>query len=602
MKKIHISEYFLLSFLIFGYTTGMTQDQAFDILAMGHNVFLTGAAGTGKTFLINRFIRHAKEHGITIAVTASTGIAATHIGGMTIHSWSGMGIRDTLTDEDIDVIVSREYLAKRFAKTNILIIDEISMLSGIFLANLDRLLRSTRFSQEPFGGIQVVLVGDFFQLPPVSRGMDVEFAFENPVWKTFRLAICVLDVQYRQVGEKHLDPEYSSDDPLLQILNEIRSGHISQNSHQLLQSRNVLVETDDHTELFTRNISVDSYNNERLNQIHDDTFVFEMQSKWAEKLVEAIKKWCLAPETLVLKKWARVMFVKNNFEAGYVNGSIWHIVGRYENLPIVELQDGTRIIADYMDWSIEENGKIKASIVQIPLRLAWAITVHKSQGMTLDSAVMDLSDAFVRGQWYVALSRVRSLNGLTLRWYNTISLQIDSRVREYDDILQATSEKVIERLEMISPAEKQEKIDMTIKRLGWILQKIDLDLPGPKRQKIPTHEETHAFLLAGKSLDEIAEIRNIKISTLYAHIEKLIEEWKMLNISSYRPENEERLRDIHSAFVELGTLSLSPVREFLSSLHNESYSYDELRMARLFLSSDHRQKIQATMLYESEGI
>ena len=109
------------------------------------------------------------------------------------------------------------------------------------------------------------------------------------------------------------------------------------------------------------------------------------------------------------------MFVKNNYEVGYVNGSIGHVVGRYESLPIVELQDGTRIIADYMDWSIEENGKIKATILQIPLRLAWAITVHKSQGMTLDTAVMDLSDAFIRGQGYVALSRVRSLNGLILR-------------------------------------------------------------------------------------------------------------------------------------------------------------------------------------------
>jgi len=257
----------------------MTQDQAFDILAMGHNVFLTGAAGTGKTYLINRFIRNAREHGIVVAVTASTGIAATHIGGMTIHSWSGMGIRDTLTDEDIDTIVSREYLAKRFAKTNILIIDEISMLSGLFLANLDRLLRSTRFSQEPFGGIQVVLVGDFFQLPPVSRGMDIEFAFENSAWRTFRLAICVLTVQYRQVGEKIGDELYSPEDPLLQILNEIRSGEISEQSHTLLLSRNIPVTTEDHTELFTRNISVDTYNSDRLNQIRDDTFVFEMQSK-----------------------------------------------------------------------------------------------------------------------------------------------------------------------------------------------------------------------------------------------------------------------------------------------------------------------------------
>ena len=569
----------------------MTQDQAYDILTMGHNVFLTGAAGTGKTYLINRFIRHAREHGITVAVTASTGIAATHIGGMTIHSWSGMGIRDTLTDEDIDVIVSREYLAKRFAKTNILIIDEISMLSGVFLANLDRLLRSTRFSQEPFGGIQVVLVGDFFQLPPVSRGNDIDFAFEDPVWRTLRLAICVLDVQYRQW-----------EDSLLTILNEIRSWDMSQESFSLLDSRNIRVETEDHTELFTRNISVDSYNTQRLNAIHDDTFVFEMQSKWAEKLVEALKKWCLAPETLILKKWARVMFVKNNFEAGYVNGSIGHVVGKYESLPIVELTDGTRIIADHMDWSIEENGKVKASIIQIPLRLAWAITVHKSQGMTLDTAVMDLSDAFVRGQGYVALSRVRSLDGLILRGYNPTALQIDPRVRDYDEVLRATSLAVVERLAQISENEKQSKIEATIKKLWGILQKIDLDFVDPKRAKLPTHEETYALILTGKSLDDIAEIRNIKVSTIFSHIEKLTEEGKVIDLSSHRPDDSERLSDIHRAFVEVGTLSLSPVREFLASLHDEDYTYDELRMARLFISVSDRTKIEEQMLYESEDI
>jgi ATP-dependent DNA helicase PIF1 len=580
----------------------MTQDQAFDILAMGHNVFLTGAAGTGKTFLINRFIRHAKEHGIVIAVTASTGIAATHIGGMTIHSWSGMWIRDSLTDEDIDTIVSREYLAKRFAKTNILIIDEISMLSGTFLANLDRLLRSTRFSQEPFGGIQVVLVGDFFQLPPVSRGSDIEFAFEHPAWKSFRLAICVLTVQYRQKSEATLDSPYTLGDPLLQILNEIRSGELTQSSFDLLNSRNIPVTTEDHTELFTRNISVDSYNTDRLNQIRDDTFVFEMQSKWAEKLVESIKKWCLAPETLVLKKWARVMFVKNNFEAGYVNGSIGHIVWRYETLPIVELQDGTKIIVDYADWSIEENGKIKATILQIPLRLAWAITVHKSQGMTLDTAVMDLSDAFIRGQGYVALSRVRSLSGLTLRGYNTTALQIDPRVRDYDRVLNLTSEKVIERLSEISEDEKNQKIEEAIKRLWGILQKIDLDFTDPKREKLSTHEETFLLLQAWKSLDDIVEIRNLKMSTIFSHIEKLVEEWKEINLDAHKPEGDDRMIDIHNAFIEIGTLSLSPVREFLRSLHDEDYSYDELRMARIFLTEKDRKKIQETMLYESEWI
>lgn len=147
----------------------MNQDQAFDILKMGYNVFLTGPAGSGKTFLVNRFITYCHEHALTVAITASTGIAATHIGGMTLHSWSGMGIRESLTDEDIEHIMTKEYLMKRFMKTSVLIIDEISMLGGEFLASLDRLLRFARISQDPFGGMQVVLVGDFFQLPPVSR-------------------------------------------------------------------------------------------------------------------------------------------------------------------------------------------------------------------------------------------------------------------------------------------------------------------------------------------------------------------------------------------------------------------------------------------------
>jgi hypothetical protein len=570
----------------------MIQDQAYDILAMGQNVFLTGAAGTGKTYLVNRFVRHCHEHGIVIAITASTGIAATHIGGMTIHSWSGLGIRDTLTDDDIDDIISREYLVKRYAKTSVLIIDEISMLSGSFLANLDRLLRSARVSVEPFGGIQLVLVGDFFQLPPVSRDSSyVDFAFEHPIWRELKLIPCVLTEQFRQ-----------NQDPLLDILTEIREGKISSHSLDLLASRNIAVETDDHTELFTRNISVDKYNTDRLNAIREDIFVFEMQGKWAEKLVEALKKWCLAPETLVLKIGARVMFVKNNFEAGYANGSLGHVVGRYEWLPIVELMDGTRIIADYTSWSIEEGGKIKAEIAQVPLRLAWAITVHKSQGMTLDSAVMDLSDCFVAGQGYVALSRVRSLDGLILKWLNSTALQIDARVRQYDALLWEASQRAEERLAEISESDRKDKIDKAIRRLGWVTEKLDLDGWAKKGKKIATHLETYEFLKVGKTLDDIANLRNLKPSTIFSHLEKLLEEGKTLDISPYRPTDEERLSMIHKGFVMIGSTSLTTVREYLADIHDEEFDYDELRIARLFLSDADHRKISEQMLYESEGI
>ncbi len=530
---------------------------------------------------------------------------------MTIHSWSGLGVRDSLTDDDIDDIVSREYLVKRYAKTSVLVIDEISMLSGGFLGNLDRLLRSARVSLDPFAGIQIVLVGDFFQLPPVSRGMsEVEYAFEHPIWREMKLIPCVLTTQYRQMSEKwkvksekqeiirhsdegrihiseEIDPSHAQDDdtpdPLLTILNEIRAGKVTQKSIDILESRNIPVETEDHTELFTRNISVDAYNKEKLDSIAWDIFVFEMHSKGSLPLIEAIKKGCLAPETLVLKTWARVMFVKNNFEAWYANGSIGHITWKYEWLPVVELANGEKIIVDYAEWSIEEGGKVKAAIAQVPLRLAWAITVHKSQGMTLDSAVMDLSDCFVPGQGYVALSRVRSLEGLTLKWLNRRALEIDPRVYEYDELLGTASSRASERLVSMRSSEKKEKTEAAILRFGWQLEASDPLERSKKSSKTTTHEETYTLLGIGLSLEEIAVERGLKLSTIYSHIEKLIEEKRPFDLESIRPPDEERLATILGAFERLSTEALSPVREYLYETYGDEYDYDEVRLARIFL-------------------
>jgi PIF1-like helicase/Helix-turn-helix domain len=622
--SVHLKGFFLVFAPFFHTLIRMNQDEAFDILAMGQNVFLTWAAGSGKTYLVNRFVTHCKEHGIGIAITASTGIAATHIGGMTIHSWSGLGIRDILSDEDIDTIISREYIVKRFAKTSVLIIDEISMLSWGFLSNLDRLLRSARVSMDPFGGMQVVLVGDFFQLPPVSRDSSyVEFAFEHSIWREARLIPCVLTTQYRQGvesrkwkvesgGIRHRegrsDPvfpeawiatssttesgellamtehEGASQDPLLSILNEIRSGKITTRSLALLESRHIPVVTQDHTELFTRNVSVDAYNKWKLDSIAGDIFIFDMHSKGSLPLIEALKKWCLAPETLVLKIGARVMFVKNNFEAWYANGSIGHVTGRYEWLPIVELPSGEKIIVDYASWAVEEHGRIKAEIAQVPLRLAWAITIHKSQGMTLDSAVMDLSDAFVAGQWYVALSRVRSLEWLILKWLNHRALEIDLRVRDYDELLSMASDRARERLVSMSGGEKKEKMTNTIIRLDWVLEKIDLSVKVKKWSKTATHEETYTLLQMWLTLEEISVKRTLKISTIYAHVEKLLEEGKSIDLSKIRPSDEDRLSQILDAFTVLSTESLSPVREYLFEKYGDEYDYDEVRLARLFLT------------------
>ncbi len=563
----------------------MNQDQAFDILTMWKNVLLTWAAGSGKTFLINRFIKYCHEHNIGVAVTASTGIAATHIGGMTIHSWSGLGIRDTLSDEDIEDLISREYLAKRFSTTAVLVIDEISMLSWDFLSLLDKLLRSARVSLDPFWWIQIILVGDFFQLPPVSRS-EIEYAFEHRIWKVLGLTPCVLTTQFRQNTEG---------DELLSVLDAIRTGDVTPDILNILHSRDIPVLTNDHTELFTKNISVDAYNSDKLSLLETDSRTYSMHNKWWEKFVLALKKWCLAPEILVLKIWARVMFVKNNFEEWYMNGSIGHIVGFDDWMPIVELLSWESIVCSYSSWSIEENGKIKWSIEQIPLRLAWAITVHKSQWLTLDTAVMNLCDAFIPGQGYVALSRVRSLEGLILRGFNSTALEIDPKVREYDRYITRASEEVVDDLISLNRETIKDIQNETILRLGGDL--IAQTIPKNKKQiehtwkKLPSHHETLPFLLQGIPLEEISVIRQIKVSTLFSHIEKLQEEGVDIDLSNYRPEDEERLQSILRVFSEIWTLDLSPMRQFMKEAYSEDFSYDEIRHARLFLPMIQRKEI-----------
>src|SRR6185436_15127588 len=187
----------------------MTQEEALAILKTGLNVFLTGEPGSGKTHTINRYIEWLRERGVEPAVTASTGIAATHVGGMTIHSWSGIGIKKRVSDWDIEMIQAREKTALRIVQTKILIIDEISMLDAETLNSVDRVLRTLRRrpmqEEQPFGGLQVLFVGDFFQLPPVSRGEQSEFAFESNAWKAANPIMCYLSEQYRQEDADFLD-------------------------------------------------------------------------------------------------------------------------------------------------------------------------------------------------------------------------------------------------------------------------------------------------------------------------------------------------------------------------------------------------------------
>lgn len=406
----------------------MKQKEALKILEAGHNVLLTGPAGSGKTFLLGKFIANLKKKGVSVAITASTGIASTHIGGRTIHSWTGIGIKDSLSQKDIASLTKKAYLKKQFTKTEVLVIDEISMLDASRLDMVDKVCQAFKKNLLPFGGIQVVMSGDFFQLPPISsNGKKVDFVYMAKVWKEMDLRICYLDEQHRQNDKK-----------MTNILQSLRRDCVGPDIVKLLTDRiNKKPKSDIRpVRLFTHNADVDLINNIELSKIQEREFSYKMSDSGEDRLVESLKKNCLAPDELILKRGALVMFVKNKFEndkAIYVNGSTGIVVDFSENdLPIVKLSSGEEVLVEPDAWTIDDENKILAKISQIPLRLAWAITIHKSQGMTLDMAEIDLSRSFGYGMGYVALSRLRSLDGLYLLGINDMAYKLDPRIFAYD--------------------------------------------------------------------------------------------------------------------------------------------------------------------------
>lgn len=437
----------------------MTQNEALSILKTGASVFLTGEPGAGKTYTINSFVSYLREHEIEPAITASTGIAATHIGGMTIHSWSGIGIKETLTPYDLDKIASSEYVNRRIRKTKVLIIDEISMLRADTLDMVDAVCREIKQNSEPFGGIQVILVGDFFQLPPIFKKeiqnqqntliqeKKAHFAYESNAWGRLKPVVCYISEQHRQ-----------DDTGFLELLSAIRSDTVEEEHYEYMKERFIeLTEIpDDTTKLYSHNLNVDKVNEEMLGKIEgEEEMPFLMDSEGNEALVTMLKKGCLSPETLLLKKGAVVMCTKNNPKEHFVNGTLGVVESfdAYSGNPIIKTRNGKTIEIVPMDWVVEENGKIKAQITQIPLRLAWAVTIHKSQGMSMDAAVMDLSQVFEYGQGYVALSRVRRLSGLYLLGINHQALKVHPQILEQDKIFRKESDSAEATFGALSSAE-----------------------------------------------------------------------------------------------------------------------------------------------------
>ena len=584
----------------------MKQSTALGILKSGRNVFLTGSAGTGKTYLINEYTNYLKERKIKPAIVAPTGIAASHIGGTTIHSFFGIGIRENIDDYYLDKLLQMKSLHERLSKLKVLIVDEVSMVSpGVFEA-MDKILRAFKFTDKPFGGVQLILSGDFFQLPPVSKEFkEIRFIWQTELWKKLDLKIAYLEEKFRQ----------DEDDMLVSILDEIRSGDVSERTWEILQKK-MTEKTKlkiNPTKLYTHNIDVDKINLEELDKIDEAPHFFEAIEKGSRKNLEKIYKSSLVQENLELKKGAVVIFIKNNYEKGYINGTLGVIVGfdKYTKNPIVEIASGRKIEAEREEWSKEsDTGKIQAIVKQIPLRLAWAITVHKSQGMTLDAAEIDLSKTFEPGQGYVALSRVKSINGLALSGMNNIALMVDEQVLSIDRKFKEYSRVVEKQFLNFSDEEKEKMYQASIVSRGGTLDEEEIkkereeiekeerkknEAIGSASEKIsstPTFLLTKELLDKRLSLEEIAEERSLTLATILNHLEKLKERGDIeISDIDYLKPDEEILGSVEEAveeikkdnkeenFTEDGKIKLSPIFKMLDG----EVTYEDIRLSLLFV-------------------
>ncbi len=492
----------------------MLQKDALNILKIGTSVFLTGGAGTGKSHTLRAYISYLQAHGIPHAVTASTGIAATHIGGTTIHAWSGIGARDTLNMYELDALESRKHIYDRYQRTSVLIIDEISMLSGTFLDTLNAVAKQMRRNEAPFGGMQIVLCGDLFQLPPVSQGGE-SLAIDARAWSELKPAVCYLHEQYRQ-----------HDRNFIEILNAMRSLTLTDDHLTYLQERHQDDETieldETTTRIYTHNVNVDAENEKRLNALSGQSESYKMFTKGKERHIEILKRGCLAPEVLTLKEGAQVLFVKNNPDKGYMNGTQGVVTGfSAQGFPYVETKSGSKLLVEAVEWSLEnDSGKTIASIAQLPLRLAWAITVHKSQGMSLDSAVVDISRTFAPGMGYVALSRVRSLSGLTLIGFSRDALRMHPRIITFDHKLLQMSRNAEARISSLSTKEITERHHAFIKKSGGTIHGDAAQKKKRVTTKQPVWAHTVAEFLTGTSLETIAKHLDVTVGTVFTHLEK----------------------------------------------------------------------------------
>ena len=415
------------------------QIEAINSIKEGKNIFLTGPAGSGKSFLLKYFIdwyKIEKENDSNkIFVTSTTGLSALLINGMTINRYSGIGIGDKDCDTYYKKIMRLKNIKLRWINTSILVIDEISMMDPDLFDKLEILARKIRKNEKPFGGIQIILSGDFFQLPPVKND---NFCFESFSWND------VIDKTY------YFDRIIRQNDTKLQkILNNIRIGIVNEEVKELLNTclnKDLKVpEGINPTLIFSRKNMVLDYNNKELNKLIDSGIEFKiynstynfldnkkMSNDTKESYKELLDSQYQVENMIKLSISSQVMLTINMPEQELANGSIGIIVGftkDEKHYPIVQFLNNVKIVIKEHEYLIDEE---KISKFQIPLILSWAITIHKAQGMSLDYIQTDIGNTiFEYGQVYVVLSRIKNLEGLSLNNIDYSKIKAHPKVLRY---------------------------------------------------------------------------------------------------------------------------------------------------------------------------
>jgi ATP-dependent DNA helicase PIF1 len=397
------------------------QSYALDLCQSGENVFLTGGAGSGKSFVIREFMKDVGEK--QLPILASTGAAAVLLGGRTFHSFFGLGIMEGGPEATFQRMQKNGPAINRVKKVEGVVIDEISMIPGDALMIAEKFAQYARESSLPWGGMRVIAVGDFGQLPPVTRqGQKRDWCFLNEVWDRTGFQICELKHNQR-----------IQDNKFLNVLADIREGRFTDSVRDFLQEH-TKYHDEDHpgTRLFPRREQSEGYNLKKLAEISEDEHTIDSIYLGEQKYIDILAKQSPVPQQLKLKIGCRVLFLKNDLQRRWVNGTRGVVEQIEADHVIVRKDRGREVKVEKISFSLlDADGNPKASVIQFPLILGYATTIHKSQGATLDELWCDLGALWEPGHAYVALSRLRDPQGLHIVRWHPRSFLVDPDVKRF---------------------------------------------------------------------------------------------------------------------------------------------------------------------------